>query len=316
MKRQIAVNAMIIINVVLLIYQLTDKSGTVKILPMEEAYYPYSLVADNENYYFIGIEFAEDGSVLKSQICQVDNGESNPRILDIKAPDEIPFYQLFVDEKENLYIFLCNDRNERCEIWKLSPDKVITKKLDISECISKVEGYGISAFAVDNEGRYYLREYVGNGTLILDENGEKLCRIGDGDRGFHCMGARDGKIYILYNTPALSPGQFEIDSINVAEKRLDIESTGNFLPLEDIYSVLGAGERCDFLIRGMRGAYKYNLGEPKAEKIIDSFYIEQLPYNSSTSCFFKDNQLLVIAKKQHIGEGIKYGDVNFCYYAF
>lgn len=79
----------------------------------------------------------------------------------------------------------------------------------------------------------------------------------------------------LFSVPQMRSAQIEIDRINIAQKALDMESSGNFLPVDDMYSVLEAGGRCDFLIRGMKGAYQYNLGDEKSRKVIDSFQIEQ-----------------------------------------
>ncbi len=317
MKKQIVIATMIVLNLIFLIYQLSNQSGIAEIINMKGKFYPFSLAADNENIYFIGIEFAQDGSVQRSQIYQMKSGESSPQMVDIKTPDDMLFYKLCIDCKKNLHIFLCDDQNERCEIWEISQNKEIIKKIDVAQNINQSDAYGISSFAVDNEGRYYLREYAGNETIILKENGIELCRIEDGNRGFQCLGnSRNGKVSILFNTPEINPVQLQIASVNLVEERLEVESTGDFLPLDDIYSVLDAGEECDFLIRGMRGAYKYNLGEEKGKKVIDTFSIGKFDYNSSTSCFLSDDKLLMIAKKQRAGEEIQYGDIKFCYYAY
>ena len=54
--------------------------------------------------------------------------------------------------------------------------------------------------------------------------------------------SRNGKVSILFNTPEINPVQLQIASVNLTEERFEVESTGNFLPLDDIYSVLDAGE--------------------------------------------------------------------------
>ena len=317
MKKQIIIIGLIVFNLFFLIFQLFGKSDSIKILNMEGEFYPFSLTSDDENVYFIGIEYNKDGKVQRSQVYQVKIGESTPQLIEIKPPDNMLFYKLYVDGDKNLNTFLCDEQNERCEIWGLSQNKEIIKKLDVTQYINQSDMYGISAFAVDYEGRYYLREYVGNETIVLGKNGIELCRIADGDREFHCLGsARNGKVYILFGVPETRPTQIEIDFINIAERRLEVESKGDFLPSDDMYSVLEAGEKCDLLIRGMNGAYKYNLGEDKSRKVINSFRIDQFGYNSSTSCFLNDNELLMIAKRQYIGNAIQDGDIKFCYYAY
>lgn len=317
MKKKIVVIVIIFLNLILLVFQLSNKFASVKAMTMEEDYYPFSLVTDNKNIYFIGIEFAGDGSVEKSQICQMEKGESNPQAMNIEPPKDMMFYQLYLDNNNALYTFLCDNQNERCEIWKITKNKEIVNKIDISRHIRQNEAYGITSFAVDIEGRYYLREWMGTETIVLDREGKELCRIEDSKIGFHCMGsARNGKIYILYQTPEIKPVRMEIASFNIDEKRLEVEAAGDFLPLDDIYSVLEAGNRCDFLIRGMRGAFKYSLGDEKAKKVIDSFYIDGFEYNASTSSFLKDNKLLMIAKRQRIGEAIQTGDIRLYYYSY
>ncbi len=317
MKKQIVIIVLIVFNLFFLLFQLFDKSCSIKILNMEGEFYPFSLVADDEYIYFIGIEYDWNGQVQRSQIYQAKKGESQPWIVEIKPPDNMLFYSIYVNSDKKLYAFLCDDQNRKCEIWELSQDKKVIKKTDITHVISQSDMYGIAAFAVDNEGKYYLREYLGNETIVLEENGIELCRIEDGDREFHCLGcAKNGMMYILFGIPQMRPDQIEIDSINIIQKSLDMESTGDFLPVDDMYSVLEAGEKCDFLIRGMRGAYQYNLGEEKSRKIINSFHIDQFKYNSSTSCFLNDNELLMIAKRQHIGDTVWKDDVKFCYYAY
>lgn len=317
MKKQIVIIVLITFNLFILFFQLFDKSYSIKILNMEGEFYPFSLVADDEYIYFIGIEYDRNGQVQRSQIYQAKKGESTPWNVKINPPDNMLFYSIYVNSDQRLYAFLCDDQNRKCEIWELSQDKKIIKKTDITHVISQSEMYGISAFAVDNEGRYYLREYLGNETIVLGDNGIELCRIEDGNREFHCMGcAKNGTVYILFSVPQMRPTQIEIDRINIAQKDLDMESLGDFLPVDDMYSVLEAGEKYDFLIRGMKGAYQYNLGEDKSRKVINSFQIDQFEYNSSTSYFLNDNELLMIAKKQHIGDVTWQDDVKFCYYAY
>ncbi len=317
MKKQIVIIGLIILNLFFLIFQLSDKSELIEIVAMEGEYYPFFSVADGENIYFIGIRYTEEGSIKESKICCMKKGERHFRVMQIEPPEKMIFCNLSMDFEKNLNVFLSDNQNKNCKIWKLSTDGEVIKEIDVTKYISQCAGYGISAFAIDNQGRYYLREYTKMETLVLDQDGKELCKIKDGNRGFHCLGnSGNGKVYALYDVPAVNPVRLELNSVNVSEKRLDVESTGDFLPLEDIYSSLQAGKKCDFLISGSNGAYKYNLGEQKAKKVIDSFYIEQFEYNSAASCFLNDEQLLLIAKKQFIGQKMQYGNVRFCYYAF
>lgn len=125
MKKQIVIIMLIAFNIIFLFFQLFDKSCSIKILNMEGEFYPFSLVADDEYIYFIGIEYDRNGQVQKSQIYQAKKGESKLWNVEVKPPDNMLFYSIYVNNNQRLYAFLCDDQNRKCEIWELSRDKEI-----------------------------------------------------------------------------------------------------------------------------------------------------------------------------------------------
>lgn len=68
-----------------------------------------TLVADDEYIYFTGIEYDRNGQVQRSQIYQAEKGESTPWNVEVKPPDHMLFYSIYVNSDQRLYAFLCDD---------------------------------------------------------------------------------------------------------------------------------------------------------------------------------------------------------------
>lgn len=148
----------------------------------------------------------------------------------------------------------------------------------------------IRAFCIDENGIFYLR--CATETILIDPSSGQVNRIPDisEDISFESMAVgENGNVYILFCKNVKSGGGYEV--VECSNGPMKSIYSGNLLPYDDIYSVLGTGNKeYDIFIKGSKNVYGFSKDEQKVE------FISQLSldeYQYTKSCFIDGEKLLI-----------------------
>ncbi len=100
---------------------------------------------------------------------------------------------------------------------------------------------------------------------------------------------KNGNVHALFCKNIVSGGGYEI--VEFSNKKIYSIYSGNLLPYDDIYSVLGSGNKeYDLFIKGSKSVYGFNKDTQKAEYITPLSLDE---YRYTKSCFIDGKTLLI-----------------------
>ncbi len=181
------------------------------------------------------------------------------------------------------------DDNCRYEIWKVNNENEAVCTYEMPIDVSK---NGIREFCIDKNGIYYFRCANKAETILIEQSSGTIIHIPDNseDVSFESMTiGTNGNIFALFCKNVKAGGGYEI--IEFVNKKMDIIYSGNLLPYNDIYSVMGSGNNeYDLFIKGSKSVYGFSKDRKEAEYINELLLDE---YQYTKSCFMDGKQLLI-----------------------
>ena len=261
------------------------------VIDCEEDMKAYFVAASGQNIYFSEMRMLANNE--QTYLWKMAIGSGTPVRLNIEAPENMEFTNLTSDAEGNLCVLVLSSDKKygeyaQSQIWKIDRNDKVIEKIDITAAREGMPHVPWS-FAADSEGRYYMSEFGGD-ILIVDQDGTLLVRMEDDGKNRVrnlCCG-KDGRVYGtgLGGSDDLP----EIVTFDVENEKFDEIYTGILQEGCGFYDCIAPGQDSDLLVHGAAGVFAYNLGDKKAEKIIEAY---ELPEDDEM-CFLPDGTLFMM----------------------
>lgn len=250
--------------------------------------FPIDVCYNKNTIYFIGKLF-NNGSVNTYNLYKVNKNNYTLEKMPFPELEEKFIFKKIATWNGDLYAVLSKiDTENQYEVWKIK-DSEATFLYNLSESINFPINRIVS-FCIDKNGINYFRS-TSNIILFEPLSGESILFPDlNEDISFESMAVgKNGNVHALFCKNIVSGGGYEI--VEFSNKKIYSIYSGNLLPYDDIYSVLGSGNKeYDLFIKGSKSVYGFNKDTQKAEYITPLSLDE---YRYTKSCFIDGKTLLI-----------------------
>ena len=261
--------------------------------------FPIEICNNEDGIYFIGKIFNCD-STNTYNLYKFDKKDNTIKKIHLSELKENFVIKKIAPWNGALYLIIAKaDEENQYEIWKINDKEEVTFFYDLSEKIN-ISVNDISSFCIDKNGINFIR--CATETILINPVNEEIIRIPDisEDVSFESMAVgENGNVYALFCKNVKSGGGYEV--VEFSNGQMKGIFSGDLLPYNDIYSVLGTGNKeYDIFIKGSKSVFGFNKDKQKAEYISPLSLDE---YQYTKSCFIDGEKLLIFGMNSKIENG-------------
>lgn len=188
------------------------------------------------------------------------------------------------------------------EIWKIHGDDEAKLFCDISKLVGNSVG-GVKAVCIDKDGIIYLRCMDGAEIISFNQQTDEVAYISDSSEDVFCESmtvGKNGNVFALFCRNLKAGGGYEI--VELANGTKKNVYSGDLLPYDDIYSVMGTGDgEYDVYIKGSKSVYGVNWDR---QEITYLTHLELDGFQYTKSCFLQGKQLLIFCMNEKKKEDV------------